>query len=91
MKVTVELGERERNVVEYHFNQLFGTCTILVNRTQVKKQTRWFSEPLRETYEVDVGREEISRVRIEKERKLLFGQICRVYVNQRLTRVCEGV
>ena len=91
MKLILELGEREKNVVEYHFNQLFGTCTIKVNRREVKKQTRWFSEPLKETYEVEVGKDEIARVRIEKERKLLFGQVCRVYVNQRLTRVCEGV
>ena len=91
MKLILELGEREKNVVEYNFNQLFGTCTISVNKKPVKKLTRWFSEPLKESYEIEVGKEEISKVRIEKERKLLFGQTCRVYVNQRLTRVCEGI
>jgi hypothetical protein len=30
-------------------------------------------------------------VRIEKERKLLFGQRCRVFVNNRLYKCFEGV
>ncbi len=91
MKLTLELGEKEKHLVEYHFNQLLGTSTIFVNHKAVKKHTRWFSEPLRETHEIEVGETEKCSVRIEKERKLLFGQKCRIYVNQRLTKVAEGV
>ena len=91
MKLTVEFGEKEKNLLEFHFNQLLGTSTILVNHKEVKKHTRWFSEPLKESHEFDIGKDEISNVRIEKERKWLFGQKCRVYVNKRLTKVCEGV
>jgi hypothetical protein len=91
MKLTVEFGEKEKNVLEFHFNQLLGTSTILVNRKEIKKHTRWFSEPLQESHEFEVGKTEVCNVRIEKERKLLFGQKCRVYVNRRLAKVCEGV
>ena len=91
MTVTVVFGEKEKNVLEYRFNQLLGTSTILINKQEIKKHTRWFSEPLQETHEFEVGKVEVAQVRIEKERKLLFGQRCRVYVNRRLARVCEGV
>ena len=91
MKLTLELGEQEKTVLEFHFNQLLGLSQIFINNKPVKTQRRWFSEPLQETHEVEVGEKERAHVRIEKERKLLFGQRYRVYVNQRLTRVCEGV
>jgi len=91
MKLTLELGEREKHLLEFHFNQLLGTSTILLNQKPIKKHTRWFSEPLFEAHELEIGEEEVCHVRIEKERKLLFGQRCKIYVNQRLTKVAEGV
>lgn len=91
MKFTLEFGETDTNLLEFSFNQLLGTCVIKVNHDVVKKHTRLFSEPLQETHEVDVAGSEVWHVRIEKERKLLFGQKYRVFVNERLARVCEGV
>jgi hypothetical protein len=40
---------------------------------------------------LQVGETERFTVRIEKERKLLFGQKCRVFVNDRLYKCYEGV
>ena len=91
MKLSLEFGEMEKNLLEFSFNQLLGTSVIKINNKVVKKHTRWFSEPLQQTHEVEVGKNEHWHIRIEKERKLLFGQRCRVFVNQRLARVCEGV
>jgi hypothetical protein len=91
MKLNLELGETEHNRLEYSFNQLLGTSIIKVNQQVVVKKTRWFSEPLHQIHELDVGSHEIWHVRIESERKLLLGHRCRVFVNQRLTRVCEGI
>lgn len=91
MKFSLEFGETENHLLEFSFNQLLGTCVIKVNHEIVRKHTRWFSEPLRQTHELRVGNNEVWNVRIEKERKLLIGQKYRVFVNQRLARVCEGV
>lgn len=91
MKITLELGETEKNLLEFSFNQLLGTSVIKVNNEVVRKHTRWFSEPLHQTHEVDVGKSEHWHVRIEKDRKRLFGERFRVFVNQRLTKICDGV
>jgi hypothetical protein len=91
MKFSLEFGETENHLLEFSFNQLLGTAIIKVNNKIIKKHTRWFSEPLQQTHEVEVGQNEVWRVRIEKERKMLYGQKYRVYVNQRLAKVCEGV
>jgi hypothetical protein len=40
---------------------------------------------------VRLGKNERINVRIEKERKLLFGQKCRVFLNDRLYKCYEGV
>ncbi len=91
MRVTVEFGEGEKHLLEFEFNQLLGTSTIKVDGQVLKRQTRWFSEPIRQIHEVDLGAFERWNVRIEKERKLLYGQRCRVFVNHRLAAVHEGV
>jgi hypothetical protein len=91
MKFCLEVGETERNLIEYAFNQLLGQLCIRVNQHEVKSNVRLFDEPLTETHTLEVGRQERLTVRIEKERKLLFGQRCRVYVNNRLLKCYEGV
>lgn len=91
MKFCLEVGEVERNLVEYAFNQLFGQLCIRVNQQPVKNNVRLFDEPLTETHTLEVGKLERITVRIEKERKLLFGQRCRVFVNNRLYKCFEGV
>ena len=91
MRLNLELGQIENNLLEFNFNQLLGTSVIKVNQEVVKKHSWWFSEPLHQTHEVDVGSNEHWHVRIETDRKLLLGHKCRVFVNERLTHVCEGV
>ncbi|MCW5551189.1 MAG: hypothetical protein KIS67_03375 [Verrucomicrobiae bacterium] len=91
MKFCLEVGELERHLVEFNFDQLFGRSVIKVNRTEVRRSVRLFNEPLRETHTLRVGDQERLEVRIEKERKLLFGQKCRVFLNDRLYRCYEGV
>jgi len=91
MRINLVLGQNEHNFLEFIFNQFLGTSVIKVNQQVIKKRAWWFSEPLHQTEEVDVGSKERWHVRIETDRKLLLGHKCRVFVNERLTRVLEGV
>ena len=91
MRFALEVGETEKNLVEFSFNQLFGSTVITVNGQPVKKKLRLFSEPLQERHELEVGTNERHTVFIEKQRKLLFGQKFLVYVNQRLVKALHGV
>ena len=91
MKFNLEIGEAEKHVVEFNFDQLLGQLVIKVNKQEVKRNVRLFNEPLKETHTVQVGDGERVIVRIEKERKLLFGQKCRVFLNNRLYKYYEGV
>lgn len=91
MKFSLEVGEVERNQIDYAFNQLLGQLCIRVNHLTVKNHVRLFDEPLTETHTLVVGQCERITVRIEKERKLLFGQRCRVFVNNRLFKCFDGV
>ena len=91
MKFSLEIGELEKHTIEYEFNQLLGTLNIKVNDQQVKKHVRLFDEPIKELHVFVVGNQEKYDVKIEKERKFLFGQRNRVFVNDRLVKYCEGV
>ncbi|MCX6895856.1 MAG: hypothetical protein NTZ16_10240 [Verrucomicrobia bacterium] len=90
MKFTLEVGEAEKHVVEFNFNQLAGNLVISVDNQPVIKSTRVFNEPLHEVFTIEVGGKQKSAVRIEKNRKQLFGHRNVVYVDNRLTRVVEG-
>lgn len=91
MRFALEIGETEKNRLEFQFNQLLGSTVIKVNNKEVKKSVRLFSEPLQERHELEVGTNERHTVFIEKQRKLLFGQKYLVYVNQRLVKLFHGV
>ena len=91
MKFSIDVGENEKNRLEYQFNQLLGTLSIKVNGKSVKKSMRLINEPVAEVHIVVVGKNERSTVRIEKERKSLLGQKNRLYVNNRLVKVLEGI
>jgi len=91
MKFSLEIGTVEKHTIQYEFNQLLGTLTIKVNNQPIKKHRRLFDEPLKELHVFMVGVQETLAVKIEKERKLLFGQRNRVFVNDRLIKYCEGV
>lgn len=91
MKFCLEVGETERHLIEFAFNQLLGQLRIRVNKKEVKSSVRLFDEPLTETHTLQVGEAGNLTVRIEKERKMLFGQKCRVFLNDRLYKYYEGV
>ena len=91
MKFAIEIGETEKHRLEYHFNQLLGTLVIKINERPVKKSMRLMNEPVLEVHAFVVGKHEQSQIRIEKERKQLLGHKNRLYVNNRLVKVFEGV
>jgi len=90
MKFCLEVGDSEKHLIEFDFNQLLGELRIRVNHKDVKTQVRLFNEPLTETHTLQFGETELFNVRIEKERKQLFGQKCRVFLNDRLYKCYEG-
>ena len=90
MKFTVEIGDLEKHLIEFEFNQLFGNLSIRVDSQPVVQSTRLFNEPVHEAYDfLVVGQHEKAAVRIEKQRKPLFGHHSRVYINNRLTHVMD--
>jgi hypothetical protein len=91
MRFKFELGETEKHVIEYEFNQWFGKLTIKVDSKLVQQSQRLFSEPIRQDFTLTVGVHEQYTVRIEKERKNLYGQLNRVFVNNRLTQLYKGI
>lgn len=91
MKFSLEIGDSEKHTIEYEFNQFLGALTIKVNQKPVKKFIRLFNEPVKELHVFMAGEDEKVAVKIEKERKLLFGQKNRVFVNDRLVKYCEGI
>ena len=91
MKFNLEIGEAEKHMVEFNFDQLLGQLVIKVNKQEIKRSVRLFNEPVKETHTLQVGDGEGVIVRIERERKLLFGQKCRVFLNDRLYKYYEGV
>jgi hypothetical protein len=90
MKFAIEVGETEKHRLEYNFNQFLGTLIVRVNEKPVKKSLRLINDPVCEVLVFEVGEREKSIVRIERERKPLFGHTGRLYVNNRLLRVFEG-
>ena len=46
MKFTIEVGEVEKQQVEFSFNQLLGRTVIRSNGQELKRSVRWFSEPV---------------------------------------------
>lgn len=91
MRFVAEVGEIEKHRLEYNFNQLFGRLEIKVNEQAIRKSVRLVNEPILEVYTFTVGQQERSDVRIEKERKPLLGCRNRLYVNNRLVRVFDGL
>jgi len=90
MRISLTVGEVEQHLVDFSFEQLFGRATLTVDGQIVKRQQRWFNEPLLEVHEIEPGAVELNRVRIEKERLSLFGSRYRVFVNSRLVDVRQG-
>lgn len=91
MRFSIEVGNNEKHTIEFRFNQLLGRSVVLVDDQEVFRKKRWFSEPLIERYAFKIGQFEPVRVRIEKERKHLFGSKYRIFVDNRLMQFYQGV
>lgn len=91
MHFQFELGDTEKHTVEYEFNQWLGRLTIKVDHKLVQQSVRWFSEPKHQEFTLTIGIREKHTVRIEKHRKKLYGQINRVFINNRLTQLYSGI
>lgn len=91
MKFSIEVGSAEKHLIEFQFNQLLGQSRVTVDGEEVFRKKRWLSEPLVDRFDFKVGQFEPVRVRIEKERKLIFGSKYRVYIDNRLTQLHQGV
>lgn len=91
MKFSLEVGEVEKHRLEYHFNQLLGSLLITVDEKPFRQSVRLFNEPIKEVHVLVVGEHEKYTIRIEKQRKPLFGQRNRVFINNRLLKVVDGL
>jgi hypothetical protein len=91
VKFAIEIGDTEKHRLEYNFNQLLGSLVIKVNEKPIKKSLRLINEPVLEIHAFVVGNQERSSVRIEKERRQLLGCRNRLYVNNRLVKVFDGI
>jgi hypothetical protein len=89
MKFVIEVGETDRHVVEFNFNQLRGALVICVDDRPIYQSTRIFNEPLHEVYHFVIDGREKSDVRIEQRRKPLFGHHDTVFVNNRMIGVFD--
>ncbi len=89
MRFTLEIGNADKHLVEFNFNQLYGALVIRVDNRPIFESRRVFNEPVREVYHFVIDGAEKSDVRIEKRRKPLFGHHNSVYVNDRLTQVID--
>lgn len=90
MRFVIEVGEVEKQMVEFDFNQLLGRTVIRSNGRELKRHVRLFSEPVFERHVVDFGERERVQLKIEKRRKMLLSSHYTVYVNNRLATCCEG-
>lgn len=99
MKFTLEIGNREKAMLELSRNWFTGAMQILVNGEQVAQQSllalsTHFSFTRKRRFEFVTGKTEKHQVVIEKERPLIFGGIrphsYRVYVDGELVHEQSG-
>ena len=50
MRFSVQVGNTDKHLVEFNFNQLYGTLVIRVDNQAVFQSKRIFNEPVREVY-----------------------------------------
>ncbi len=70
MKFIVEIGNEEKQVIDYSFNKFWGNVKITVNGKKIKSDFRLYSVDLTKTYEFAVGVDEKHLIKIEKIRPL---------------------
>ena len=91
MKFAVVVGDVEKNRLAYHSNQFLGRTTITVNEKPLKKVLHLVNEPVLEVHSFVIGNEEKTSIRIEKRRWPLIGHTSRLFVNDRLLHVFQGL
>jgi hypothetical protein len=89
MKFSIEVGEAEKHLIECDFNQLIGRALVRVDGRAVFQKQHWFSEPV--VNSGDTQRHQNVHIRIERERELVFGSKYRIYVDDRLMQLYQGV
>lgn len=94
MNFRVEIGGREKHLIEFTYNQITGILTIQVDGRVVRRDWRFISFTTRKVYSFTVGEQERLFVQIEKERRLflafLFPQQYRVIVDGKLLQEFRG-
>jgi hypothetical protein len=89
MKFALQVGETEKHLVEFSYQQLVGSLLIKVDKQPIRRSVRLINEPLHEVFQFAVGHAVKTDVRIEKRRKQLLGYRNSVYVDGRLVHVFE--
>ena len=89
MRFTLAVGNTDKHLVEFNFNQLCGTLVIRVDNRPIFESTRLYNEPVNEVYHFVIDGAEKSDVRIDKRRKPLLGHRNTIYVNDRITQVID--
>jgi len=88
MKFTVEIGNKEKQVISYSFNKFWGNVKIAVNGKKIKSDFRLYSLDLTKTYEFAVGVNEKHDIKIQKIRPLIAAgfrsNTYRIYVDDEL-------
>jgi hypothetical protein len=72
MQMTFTVGQHERHVVVFSWDQFWGRLTITVDGWSVVDHVRMFSASRVKVYEFWVGTHERHHVHIEKHRETLF-------------------
>ena len=91
MEFNFEVGDVAKRQIEFAFNQLVGRTLILIDGKEDIRNVRWFSEPLLETHDKEIGDVEQVSVKIEKRRNHLISAQYLVYVNNHLTHKYAGM
>ncbi|CAN5254601.1 hypothetical protein BH10ACI1_BH10ACI1_33820 [soil metagenome] len=94
MNFTFEVGNQEKHLITFNFNQFWGNLKITVDNEDIIKNIHLLSLSLIRQYRFNVGETERHNVLIEKERKLFFAgfrkQKYRVFVDGKLFNEYEG-
>lgn len=94
MKFSFDVGNKERHIIDFSFNQFWGNLSIHVDGRRIVSDFRTVSFHLTKAYEFNVGTNEVHVVRIEKIRKLVFAGFrktnYKVYLDEDLVEQLEG-
>jgi len=94
MNFKLEVGNKEKHLIEFNFNLFWGSLYIKVDNRRIIKDFEIYSLKLIRTYEFEVGVKEKHIIRIEMQRKLFFAcfrkRHYKVYLDNNLIKEYEG-